>query len=386
MRQSLSGGKPVQISPKTPVPPNWKAFLCVDANKAGLYDLLAGSLEYLAIPEGKVLVTTRGKHVWSSAPMDVSAIDPSYQEEADYRMVLHASHASQQGYDRVLLQASDTDDVVIAAAMAREIHTHELWVSFGKGQSLRYIPFHTVAERLGNASQGLLFMHAISDCDTASSFSSIGKKTAWDVWRAMAHITPLFCKLSEPIPEVSAEDFAELERYVVLLYNRSSTISHVNEARKHLFAFCNRQICHIPPTKAALFQHVKRAVYQAGHVWGQALTASPVLPSPSEWGWKEDENGDWIPLWTTQPDASAVCRELIKCSWRVGCSGRCSCYKAAPKCTELCACAGQCNYITRVIRGDMYYRNDCVYVVHVLDVCHGSSHQLCWVSVWMLFH
>ena len=118
---------------------------------------------------------------------------------------------------------------------------------------------------------------------------------------------------------------------------------HVNEARRHLFAFCNRKICNIPPTKAALFQHVKLAVYQAGHVWGQALTASPVLPSLSEWGWKEDGNGDWIPLWTTQPDASAVCRELIKCSCRVGCSGRCSCYKAALKCTELCAWAGQCN-------------------------------------------
>ena len=285
-----------------------EAFLCVVANKAGLYNLLAGSLEYLAIPEGKVLVTTHGKHVWSSAPMDVSAIDPSFQEEADYRMVIHASHASQQGYDRVFLQASDTNVVVIAAAMAREIHTHELWVSFGKGQSLRYIPVHTVAERLGNASQGLLFIRVISGCDTASSFSSIGKKTAWDVWRAMPHITPLFCKLSEPIPEVSAEDFAELERYVVLLYNRSLTISHANEARKHLFAFCNRQICNIPPTKLALFQHVKRAVYQAGHVRGQTLTASPVLPSPSEWGRKEDENGDRIPLWTTQPDASAACR------------------------------------------------------------------------------
>ena len=134
--------------------------------------------------------------------MDVSAIDPCKCHEADYRMVLHASHTSQQEYDRVLLQASDTDVVVIAAAMAKEIHAHELWLSFGKGQSLRYIPVHTVAERLGNASQGLLFMHAISGCDTASSFSSIGKKTAWDVWRAMPHITPLFCKLSEPIPEV----------------------------------------------------------------------------------------------------------------------------------------------------------------------------------------
>ena len=38
----------------------------------------------------------------------------------------------------------------------------------------------------------------------------------------------------------------------------------------------------IPPTKAALKQHVKRAVYQVGYVWGQLLITTP---SPTSWRW-----------------------------------------------------------------------------------------------------
>ena len=39
-----------------------------------------------------------------------------------------------------------------------------------------------------------------------------------------------------------------------------------------------------PSSEAALLQHCKRATYQGGHVWGNALTAGYVLPEPSGWG------------------------------------------------------------------------------------------------------
>ena len=74
--------------------------------------------------------------------------------------------------------------------------------------------------------------------------------------------------------KVSPDDLNEIERYVVLLYQRTSALSHVNEARKQLFAQ-NRKMENIPPTLHALEQHVKRAVYQAGHIWGQSLIGEP---------------------------------------------------------------------------------------------------------------
>ena len=41
----------------------------------------------------------------------------------------------------------------------------------------------------------------------------------------------------------------------------------------------------IPPMKEALRKHVKRAAFQAGHIWGQSQIPKPKVPSPHEWGW-----------------------------------------------------------------------------------------------------
>ena len=66
---------------------------------------------------------------------------------------------------------------------------------------------------------------------------------------------------------------------MILLYDRTSSLEDINQARKHLFAQKGRSIENIPPTKAALVQHIKRAVYQAGYCWAQATTSSPDLPA-----------------------------------------------------------------------------------------------------------
>ena len=91
----------------------------------------------------------------------------------------------------------------------------------------------------------------------------------------MPQAADVFNRLSRAPLSVSEDDFAELERFVVLLYSRTSSLTNVNNTLKHLFSYCNRQLEHIPPTAAALLQHVKREAYQAGHVWGQALISNP---------------------------------------------------------------------------------------------------------------
>ena len=117
----------------------------------------------------------------------------------------------------------------------------------------------------------------------------------------------------------------------------------VNSARLNLFTKRTRQIDNIPPTSAALLQHVKRAVYQAGHIWGQSSVASPILPSPSDWGW-QNPLGQWEPYWTHLPEAALACRELIKCACLKGCKTRCGCIREGLKCTALCTCS--CSSLT----------------------------------------
>ncbi len=156
---------------------------------------------------------------------------------------------------------------------------------------------------------------------------------AWNIIPQMSH-TPA---------SVSDSDMAELERYFVLLYSRTATWKTVNDARQHMFAQGNRKLNNIPPTAGALEQHVKRAAYQAGHVWGQAFIPTPILPSPENWGWTNEADGSWSPMWTSLPEASEACRELIKCRCKTGCSGRCKCAKASLPCTQLCLCLGMCS-------------------------------------------
>ena len=86
----------------------------------------------------------------------------------------------------------------------------------------------------------------------------------------------------------------------------------MNSTRRKLFSKKGRTIENIPPTQDALELHLKRAVYQAGYVWSQALVPLPVLPNPADWGWLLCD-GLWQPLWMTLSDAAKCCPELKRC-------------------------------------------------------------------------
>ena len=242
-----------------------------------------------------------------------------------------------------MIRTVDTDVVVLAVAYFSRLGTSELWIALGVGKHFRYVAVHEIAQSLEPAKAVCLpLFHAFTGCDQVSSFYGRSKKTAWDVWACFPDVTKAFRQLYEHPKEISDETFSLLQRYVVLLYDRTSELPTVLEARKHLFTQKGRQIESLPPTEAALLQHTKRATYQGGHCWGQALVCQPELPSPGDWGWK-NQNGCWHPLWTSLPEAAKACHELIHCRCSTSCSNkRCKCTKAALMCTALCTCSGEC--------------------------------------------
>uniref|UniRef100_UPI00358F05C7 uncharacterized protein n=1 Tax=Myxine glutinosa TaxID=7769 RepID=UPI00358F05C7 len=329
------------------LPGNWHSFLRVDENKEELFSFLSKQVtESIDVPD-KQLIATDGEQVIAVPPCaDTAALAPCNHEEADTRMMLHAAAAMKSGHHRVLIRTVDTDVVVLAVWMAQELNevVDELWLALGTGKNFRYIAAHELSATLGpDKAKALPIFHAITGCDTVSSFAGRGKKTAWAVWETFPEVTNAFLDLASAPSEISEDTLATLERYVVLLYDRTCTCSEVNLARKKLFAKKSRSIEAIPPTQAALVQHVKRATYQGGHCWGQSLVPHCYLPSPCDWGWV-DNDGQFDPLWTTLPEAAKSCYELICCGCENGCSGRCKCKKAALKCTALCACDGDCSH------------------------------------------
>lgn len=297
----------------------------------------------MALAPGKEVYATNEKNVLSSpVDCDVSNLVPCTQEEADTRLFLHVADAAKKGLKNVLVRTVDSDVVVLAVAVFQKVDLEEMWIAFGTGSTFCYIGIHKVVAALGpSTSDALLAFHSFTGCDTTSAFCGRGKKTAWDTWLVYPEVTEAFHEMLQMPQELSDLSLSQLERFVVLIYDRTSACVGVNEARKHLFTRKSRSLENIPPTQAALRQHIKRAMYQA-HVWNLALVIRPQLPSPSDWGWVNSDDG-WQPLWTTLPEASQSCYELLHCGCKKGCCGHCKCKKAELKCTALCACSGDCN-------------------------------------------
>ena len=118
--------------------------------------------------------------------------------------------------------------------------------------------------------------HAFTGCDTVSCFGGRGKRTTWGMWNAYDEITPAFCALAAT-PVIVENWLSPLERFVVHLYDRTSSQEFLNGARKQLFTQKGRAIDGLPPTQAVFLQHTKRAAYQAGHCWVQTMAVGKYI-------------------------------------------------------------------------------------------------------------
>ena len=142
---------------------------------------------------------------------------------------------------------------------------------------------------------------------------------------------------------MDSDDMKQLERFTVIMYSRSCSATSVDEARLQLFSHGSRTLEALPPNKAALYQHVKRAILQTCFFGKQSVSSQQVIPDIAEWGWKlDDKVKQWAPFWTDLPDAISACSLLLHFGYQKECQGNCNCAKAGLRCTSLCKCDGGC--------------------------------------------
>ena len=186
----------------------------------------------------------------------------------------------------MLVKASDTDILVIAISTMptlQAIGLQQLWVAFVQGRNMRWIPVHELYRSVGpEKGRGITLVHAFTSCDVVSAFRGKGNKSAWQTWDMCAEASGVFARLSQYPPTVNDNEMDILEKFVVIMYDRSSTATGVNNARLDMFARKQRPYQAIPPTRSALLQQVKRAAYQADCVWSQSTLRQPETQSPAE--------------------------------------------------------------------------------------------------------
>ena len=344
-RQARGEGVTHRLSDNAPMPKNWSNYLRNSHNKTALFHYIASKIgsDLFQRVTPKTVVTTYDDSVLSNdEDLMIGSLAPCNHEEGDYRVLLHALHMSQCGFEKVIVNTCDTDVVVIAVSSFHKLGLSELWIRFGTGKHTRFLPIHEIVLNVGpERARCLGIFHALSGCDQTSFLSTCGKKKAWNTWMKFSDLTDTMLVLAQQPVSMNTvtESMAVIERFVCLMYSAVTNEHEVNKCRRYLFTK-GRQLESLPPTQDALFQHVLRAVYQGSFVWGQATIAMQILPKPTDWGWEMIQD-EFAPMWGNLPPIAKALRELTTCGCVTCIANRCSCMKVDLPCTELCKCNGE---------------------------------------------
>ena len=191
----------------------------------------------------------------------------SSQEEADTRLLLHASHSAREGYEAVIVNSEDTDVFILLLGFSSSINT-KLYVRCGTKTRTRLIDIGKVVHSIEReVCEALMGMHSFTaGCDTVSAFAGKGKISALKILKSNNIVRRAFTELGQSWV-VSDDLFTVLEKFTCSMYMSVGNITgRVNDARYELFCAKNGEVesHQLPPCQDCLRKHVLRANYQAG--------------------------------------------------------------------------------------------------------------------------
>ncbi|KAK3728046.1 hypothetical protein QZH41_015787, partial [Actinostola sp. cb2023] len=156
------------------------------------------------------------------------------QEEADGRLLLHASHAADEGYGSVMICAEDTDVFIMSIGFADEIGT-SLFIKCGTRNRTKLVDVNKVANAVGqDVCKAVVGMHAFTGCDSVSAFAGRGKAQALKLLISDRESRDTFTTLGQEW-DLSPELMNKLEALTCHLYVLKSTTTAVNDLRYQLF-------------------------------------------------------------------------------------------------------------------------------------------------------
>lgn len=215
----------------------------------------------------------------------------SMQEEADTHLLLHASHAADEGYSSVVITAEDTDVLMLSHSFSKRSWKTScpMYQKSGTQNQTTYIDIGKLATSLGDGVwQALVGLHAFTGYDTVSAFADRGKLGALKLLKGSEAFQEAFKDLWEEWG-ISEEVFSEMQKFTIKMYVLSSSTMLGNTLRYDLFCAKRGEVesSQLPPCTNCLKQYVWRADYQAV-VWQRSLVSQPVIPDPTGFEWSAD--------------------------------------------------------------------------------------------------
>ncbi|CAC5359720.1 unnamed protein product [Mytilus coruscus] len=310
LRRTLSFGaqKVYQVIEGRAIP-DWKKFLCNAENKQSLIRLLGEYCEWYfeeSPLEGDAVLFLAGVFNNPEVVKKIScngvstSVDLySTQEEADTRILLHSLYADNQIFSnrtkgRIVVQSSDTDVLVLCVHYFPKLeNTEELWFQTGSVSNLkdgrRFLPVHEICRSLGPSICNLLpASHALTGCDTNSSFFGLGKKSMFKLLQRDAEKFPtLPISFSTGDQESAVNDG---RAFVASLYDPKGKFRNLhddlNKLRVKFATTKDANLVRIPPCENSFLQHILRAMLQT-QVWMSSHIVKSAIILPKDSGWQE---------------------------------------------------------------------------------------------------
>ena len=142
-----------RVTATSKTPSNCESFLRDTTNKTELFHFFADKVAEMTT--GNAVIMTKGVNAiitTSDTSVNLEEGAPCSHEEADTRIFVHARHATIEGYKSEMIEANDTDIVVIAISLMPSLAAtglEKMWVAFGKGEHRRLIPIHEPVSAIG---------------------------------------------------------------------------------------------------------------------------------------------------------------------------------------------------------------------------------------------
>lgn len=259
----------------------------------------------------------------------------SDHEEADDRILFHIFHIIKTSTSSEIVICSTDTDVFVNALF----HYHEtwknaglekLWVAFGAGKTLRYIPLHSLS--IENTVPHIILttlpaIHSLTGCDTTSKVGT--KLAALKTAEAFAE-NLLFDFGKEPLNQDMEK---RAEQYLVqVLGSGLHTMDALRFYQYHHKKI--RNIQDLAPTSTSIRLHIKRSYLQC-YKWTHALEKSVEL-NPLDYGYENIE-GNLVPRvieTQTEPDNFPKPCNCQKCSKE----SVCPCRMTKTVCCDFCKC------------------------------------------------
>ena len=345
-----SDGLIFSFNDSTVFPANFETdFLTNITNKTNLNGYLAQKFIKLHDNDKQTICITYNDLVISNDNnvLNENLITVSTSEEADSRIIQHAINIGFNDYKEVSIQTVDLGVVVLSlgyANIVKDAGVEKFSVVYGSKEKY-FDVFDNLSYFGEDICTALSYFHALTGCDTTSSFYQLGKAKFWKTWMKQHNnnnesLTRTFIHLGDQPANIDPNDIDIIAKYIYNCYGLDTSSGTSFEAlRLHqLLNTPNTCLRTLGPSVSAIEQHVRCACIQAWYLWKLSQLELDI-PDPTSWGWKRSSVStfSYIALWQacSLPDVHSL---LKTCSCTKGSCDNCYCKKSGMNCMTFCKC------------------------------------------------